>query len=77
MKLFLKSKTYPRLKFERFDVNGDKSISKEEFTNLIMDTNYTAASTNQNDLLIEQRTNKLIKKLINIIHSNNLKIKKN
>eukprot|EP00828_Plagiopyla_frontata_P015023 TRINITY_DN1954_c0_g1_i5.p1 TRINITY_DN1954_c0_g1~~TRINITY_DN1954_c0_g1_i5.p1 ORF type:complete len:573 (-),score=107.27 TRINITY_DN1954_c0_g1_i5:71-1789(-) len=61
--------------FKKFDANNDQSISKEEFTSLIMETNY-AANQNQNDMLIQQRTEKLIKKLIEVITMNNLQVER-
>ena len=59
--------------FEHFDLNKDNSISFEEFEKIFIETDYKSQQ-GENNLLVEYRAKKLIKKLRDIITENHLSI---
>jgi len=61
--------------FHKFDVNNDNTISLTEFKKLILETDYDD-NNQENAMLHEYRAKKAMKKLQDVIYSNNLDIQK-
>ena len=62
--------------FDQFDVNKDGSITIEEFKKLVIETNYKEESPDDNQLLVDYRAKKLLKKMNDMIIQNNIDLVK-
>ena len=60
--------------FHRFDQDGSGEIDFEEFKKLLMETDYRKGNSNDNQMLMNYRGDKMFKHLINVIHNSRIDI---